>query len=225
MRTLIYLDESGDLGFSMDKPYQQGGSSRMLSIGAICLPEHKGKYLQRIVRAIYQKRKRTLKHELKSVSLNKADKELFLKLTAKLLQDHPDIQLYTITVFKEQVSERFRRDPNVLYNYMVKRLLLDVICQSEYVDFMPDRRSERVNTKWNMGEYLNQMIQEASIERDIINKNCVVSPMDSSKHLELQFIDFYTGLIWAMYEYKEPTMRTFIERHQLVNYKLFFPNP
>ncbi|MBW3010579.1 DUF3800 domain-containing protein, partial [Acinetobacter baumannii] len=49
MRTFIYLDESGDLGWNMEKPYQKGGSSRMLTLAAICLPENKVKYVQRIV--------------------------------------------------------------------------------------------------------------------------------------------------------------------------------
>ena len=84
MRTFIYLDESGDLGWNMRDPYQQGGSSRMLTLAAICIPDHKAKYVQRIVKALYVKRKRPLKNELKSVDLNSADKDLFLQLTAKL---------------------------------------------------------------------------------------------------------------------------------------------
>ncbi len=223
MRTLIYLDESGDLGFCLDKPYQKGGSSRMLSLAAICIPEHKAKYVQRIVRAIYQKRKRPLKNELKSVDLNTADKALFLQLTTKLLSEHPDIQIRSITVHKRYVDKRFHKDPNVLYNYMVKLLLLKPICQAPYVDFMPDRRSERVNTKWNMAEYLNQMIYEASIEQVVVNKSCRVSPMDSAKCLELQFIDFYAGLVWAMYEFEDVKLRQFMSQNRLTNHKLFFP--
>lgn len=222
MRTLIYLDESGDLGFSLDKPYQKGGSSRMLTLSAVCLPEHKVKYIERIIRSIYQKRKRPLKNELKSVDLNTADKKLFLQLTHKLLADHNDIQLLSITVNKAQVSPRLKNDPNVLYNYMVKLLLLKTICQFEYVDFMPDRRSERLNAKWNMGEYLNQMIQELSVEQPIINKSCQVTPMDSAKSLALQFIDFYAGLIWAKYEFNDDRMDDFLNQNKLINHKLFF---
>lgn len=222
MRTLIYLDESGDLGFTLDKPYQKGGSSRMLTLSALCVPEGKLKYIQRIVRAIYQRRKRPLKHELKSVDLNTADKALFLRLVHKLLLEHQDITIRCITVNKAKVSERFIKDPNVLYNYMVKLLLLKIICQSEYVDFMPDRRSERINAKWNMGEYLNQMIHEASLEHHIINKSCVMTPMDSAKCLELQFIDFFAGLVWARYEFFDDKMGQFMANNRLTNYKLFF---
>ncbi|HHB1533850.1 TPA: DUF3800 domain-containing protein [Acinetobacter baumannii] len=181
MRTFIYLDESGDLGWNMEKPYQKGGSSRMLTLAAICLPENKVKYVQRIVRALYEKRKRPLKNELKSVDLNLKDKEIFVKLTAKLIKDHPDIQLRSITANKEFVNARFKNDPNAFYNYMVKLLLLGTICKHKYVDFMPDRRSERVSLKWNMGEYLKQMVLECGIENQIVNQSCNIMPMDSSK--------------------------------------------
>lgn len=111
MRTFIYLDESGDLGWNMTAPYQHGGSSRMLTLAAICMPESKTKYVQRIVKALYKKRKRPLKNELKSVDLNSADKDLFLKLTAKMLTEHPDIQIRSITVNKNYVSNRFKKRP------------------------------------------------------------------------------------------------------------------
>lgn len=223
MRTFIYLDESGDLGWNMDEPYQKGGSSRMLTLAAICMPEEKSKYIQRIVRALYAKRKRPLKNELKSVDLNLKDKELFLTLTTKLLSEHKDIQLRSITVHKEYVNARMKKDPNVLYNYMIKCLLLKTICNSQYVDFMPDRRSEKVNTKWNMGEYLNQMIHEHSIENNVINQSCNVAPMDSSKCLELQFIDFYAGLVWSAYEFSDKKARKFMAECRNTNHKLFFP--
>lgn len=223
MRTFIYLDESGDLGWNMHDPYQHGGSSRMLTLAAICLPEVKVKYIQRIVRALYEKRKRPLKNELKSVDLNTADKELFLKLVTKLLAEHKDIQLRSITVHKEYVNKKMQADPNVLYNYMIKCLLLKPICTAKFVDFMPDRRSEKVNTKWNMREYLNQMILEYSLEHEVDNQCCNVVPMDSSKCLELQFIDFYAGLVWSAYEFNDIKARLFMAGARVTNHKLFFP--
>lgn len=223
-RIVIYLDESGDLGWSMDRPYKRGGSSRMLTLAAVCLPIEKVKYLQRIVRAIYKKRKRPLSNELKSVYLNHTDKELFLRLTLKLLKEHEDIKLGSITVRKEGVSTRLKQDPNTLYNYMAKCLLLKSLCRTKYVDFIPDRRSEKINIKWNIGEYLQQMLSEESINQGFINQSCNVTPMDSSNCLELQFIDFYVGLVWARYEFQEKRLDAFMAEAQIVNKKLFFIN-
>ncbi len=223
MRTFIYLDESGDLGWNMHDPYQKGGSSRMLTLAAICMPESKSKYVQRIVKALYVKRKRPLKNELKSVDLNLRDKEIFVNLTSKLLKEHSDIQLRSITVHKEYVNKRFQNDPNAFYNYMVKLLLLGTICKSKYVDFMPDRRSERVSLRWNMDQYLKQMVLEHSIDHEINNQSCNVIPMDSSKCLELQFIDFYAGLVWSAYEFNDTKARKFMSENRNTNHRLFFP--
>jgi len=198
----------------------------MLTLAAVCIPEGKQVHLQRIVRSLYTKRKRPLKNELKSVDLNSKDKDLFLALTSKMLNAHKDIKIMSITVHKASIDYRnnkFSGDPNVFYNYLTKLLLLKTICQSTYVDFMPDRRSERVNAKWNMGEYLTQMVYEASFEHQIKNKSCSITPMDSSKCIELQFIDFYAGMVWSMYEFQDQKMRKFMSSNRLTNHKLFFP--
>ncbi|WMN84132.1 DUF3800 domain-containing protein [Vibrio parahaemolyticus] len=40
--TNIYLDESGDLGWTFDSPYRRGGSSRYLTIASLIVsPEKK----------------------------------------------------------------------------------------------------------------------------------------------------------------------------------------
>ncbi len=222
MRTLIYMDESGDLGWTFTHPYQKGGSSRYVTLAAVCVPEGKEVHIQRIVRTLYKKRKRPLSKELKSVDINHADKALFLRLTGAMLKQHPDISLRSITVSKAHVHHN-RRDQNQLYNYATKLLLLKTLCQTEYVDFIPDRRCERVNAKWNMAEYLNQMIYEASLKHQICNRACTVTPMDSSKEIALQFIDFYAGLVWACYEFGDSRAGHFMSCNRVTNYKLFFP--
>ncbi len=226
MRTLIYLDESGDLGWLFDKPYRYGGSSRMLTISAVCLPQNKVALLKRIVKSLYIKRKRPLKNELKYINLNTADKQLFVQQLENLLHKHQDITLHSITINKQAVANRLRKDPNILYNYMVKSLLLQVICENKQVDFIPDRRSERVNSKWNMDEYLQQMIQEAFIEQKFqsnhINQSCHITPMDSAKSMELQFIDFYTGLVWAMYEFSDTKLENLEKHKNVIHHYLFF---
>ncbi len=195
----------------------------MLTLAAVCLPEGKEKHLERIVRALYMKRKRPLSNELKSVDLNKADKELFMKLTSKLLIEHRDIHIRSMTVSKQYVKKEFQNDPNRFYNYMVRLLLLKTICQCTHVDFMPDRRNERVSARWNLGEYIKQMVYDASFRHDIKNQSCNVTPMDSSKCLSLQFIDFYAGLVWSKYEYQHPGMASFMTSNRVSNFRLFFP--
>ena len=55
MNTTIYLDESGDLGFSFALPYRSGGSSRYLTIGSLCVPTAIKHAPKRLVRDLYDK--------------------------------------------------------------------------------------------------------------------------------------------------------------------------
>ncbi len=200
MRYLIYLDESGDLGFNFTQPFKKGGSSRFLTLSAILLPEDKVKHLERIVRNIYKQRKRNTNNELKSFMLSSKELAHFVIQLTKLAQ-HSNIHFYSISINKQRTKKTLRSDPNTLYNYAVKKMLLEPISRYEYVDFMPDSRSEKTNTRWNMNEYLQQMLMELEIENGIVNKKCNITPMDSKNNLALQFVDYYASLVWTSHEF------------------------
>lgn len=221
MRTLIYLDESGDLGWTFDKPYQQGGSSRKLSITAIVIPEHKIKLITRIVSAMYRKRNRPFSHELKSVDLSSKERENFVSSIIKLKQENPDIKFYSITISKCRVKKSLRQHPNNLYNYMIKKMLLQELCRNKHIDFVPDARCEKVLDGWSLAHYLKQMVIEESLLIDVENETLNVTAMESAKSKELQFVDFYTGLIWAKYEFKSTVIDAFLDMEGVQDTKLF----
>lgn len=218
----IYLDESGDLGWTFTFPYGKGGSSRMLTIACVICPKDKIKYLNRIVTGFYKARKRPFNNELKSFDLSSKEKEQFIKQIIKLYQDHPDIHLLSITVNKRRVKNKLRNDPNALYNYMVKTMLLDRLCSHRHIDFMPDSRCEKVNVGWNLEIYLKQMIAECSQINDIENETINVKPFDSRVTKELQFIDFYAGPVWSKYEFKDTRIDQYLNIATPSNQLMFF---
>ncbi|MEM8585020.1 MAG: hypothetical protein AAGF87_12155 [Bacteroidota bacterium] len=57
MTTLIYQDESGDLGWTFDNPNRHGRSSRYLTIAFVTVPESKKQQLWRLVKRVYEKYK------------------------------------------------------------------------------------------------------------------------------------------------------------------------
>jgi hypothetical protein len=59
----VYLDESGDLGWTFDKPYRHGGSSRYLTISVLIVPKDLSHLPKRILKKSINK-KRSL-HPLK----------------------------------------------------------------------------------------------------------------------------------------------------------------
>ena len=50
----VYLDESGDLGWKFDKPYQNGGSSRFFTIACIFTHERDKNRPNRVMKKYMQ---------------------------------------------------------------------------------------------------------------------------------------------------------------------------
>ncbi|MBF4492001.1 DUF3800 domain-containing protein [Flavobacterium sp. MR2016-29] len=51
----IYIDESGDLGWKMEKPNRYGGSSKFITITGFIISKDEEKYISRFISDIYKK--------------------------------------------------------------------------------------------------------------------------------------------------------------------------
>lgn len=196
--TTIYLDESGDLGWKFDSPYQQGGSSRYLTLAAAVVPDGLECHLRRVVRGFYKQRGRSPRNELKSVQLSRKERAIFARKATELDQQFFGLRFLSITVRKEQVNPPFREHPNGLYNYMTKLLLLGEFARHDQVHFIPDARSIRVELRLALDDYLRT-------ELAILNSSTrlVTTPMESKNSLELQFCDILASTVWAYHEFDE----------------------
>ena len=66
----IFLDESGDLGWTFDKPNNSGGSSRFITIAGIVIDEAETKYIKRQIAHLYAKYNLTPKQEKKGANFS-----------------------------------------------------------------------------------------------------------------------------------------------------------
>src|SRR6266851_3280694 len=103
MTATIYLDESGDLGFEFAMPYRAGGSSRFLTIGALCVPPAKKHLPKRVVKELYEKFGWNTANEKKWADMSRSARTEFATRARDLCDKHPDIYLHAITVKKEKV--------------------------------------------------------------------------------------------------------------------------
>ncbi len=71
----LYLDESGDLSWTFDKPHRAGGSSRYLTIATLIVPKDLSHLPKKIVKEIYLDRKQSTAYELKGKDLSVAEKK------------------------------------------------------------------------------------------------------------------------------------------------------
>jgi hypothetical protein len=193
---LIYLDESGDLGWSLTRPYGRGGSSRHLTIGALVVPEHKNHLPSRIIRDLYTEHGWSTTGEKKWSDMPKKARAAFVTKALKLKQQHPDIRYHAIVVSKCKVQTHMQADPNLLYNYMIKLLLINEMKQHPAVTLVPDPRSIKVQSGNSMHDYLQLNLWYT----EKVPTKLTTLQQDSKKTLQLQFADMLCGVVQGHYE-------------------------
>ena len=150
----VYIDESSDLGFTFDKPYRIGGSSRYLTIAFLLVPKELSHLPKRVVKKLYKRKKHPTSKELKGPDLTSEDRIFLANKIADLLNNHPRIESFAITVYKKNVEDHIRRDANKLYNYMISLVLLDRIKELPEITFIPDERAIKVQSGNSLVDYL-----------------------------------------------------------------------
>jgi len=113
---IIFLDESGDLGWTFQQPYRHGGSSRFLTIAAICVPLQKQHIPARVIRDLYKDRGWHPSVEKKWTRMSNAERIAFATVARRMAYAHCDISLHAVVVNKERVMNHIRQDANKLYN-------------------------------------------------------------------------------------------------------------
>jgi len=217
MATNIYLDESGDLGWALDKPYRHGGSSLFMTIAFVACPSEKKHLLSRIVKDVYIRTKTDPKTELKGSALKTEDKKFFAEKVRKLVSMNPDIVIGAITVNKSKVQQHIREDGNKLYNYMIRLAVLPTIQGQPFVNLIRDNKSVKVKSGNSLIDYL-----QTTLWFDMDARTRIVDiPSDSKQVKNLIFIDWMNNLIWGKYEDNNDEPYNIL-RNVITSKKLFF---
>lgn len=215
--TIIFLDESGDLGWKFNRPYRRGGSSRYLTLAALCSPEEKKHLPKRLMRKLYKNFGWNPAIEKKWALLNQAEKTLFANKVRALCNANADIYLKSIVVDKTRVQTHIRTDSNKLYNYMIKLLLLDYMKVHSSVRFIPDPRSIKVESSNSLHDYLQtELWFTAKTQTKLIT-----TAIDSRDSLGIQFADMLSGIVQSRFEDNKTENYQIIAKHLTVK-TLFF---
>jgi hypothetical protein len=193
---IIFADESGDLGWTLDQPYRNGGSSRHLTVAAVCVPPNKRHLPKRVVRDLYKAYGWPTCTERKWVDMPATARTEFARAAVAMCTKHPDISLHAIIVDKCNVEEHIRKDSNKLYNYMVKVSLLDCLAKYDTATLVPDARSIKVESGNSLHDYLQM---ELWFTRKV--KTELTTHSLESKHcLGIQFADMLSGIVQCCVE-------------------------
>lgn len=192
----IYLDESGDLGWTFSAPYRQGGSSRFLTIAALVTPINKKHLPERVIRGLYTDRKWSTAKEKKWADMSGGARDDFVARAVKLHQQHTDISFFAMVVNKQNVQAHIRKDPNLLYNYMIKLLLVKEMAKHPDVLLVPDPRTIKLESGNSMHDYLQTNLWFTEGVPTVLT----TKPQDSKKTLALQFADMLSGVVQSHFE-------------------------
>jgi len=206
---IIFLDESGDLGWSFNAPYRRGGSSRYLTISAIAVSEKERHLPGRLVRNLYKKHSWDPKIEKKWVQMTYKERLSFAAQAKLLSEKNNSIRYLSITAFKPNVQEHIRRDPNTLYNYLIKLLLLDEMSKHVQVEFYPDPRNIKITSGDSLSDYLQT---ELFFTKNVATK-LITIPRDSASNKGVQFVDMLSGLVQQHYEDNNSKAFNLLRRH------------
>jgi hypothetical protein len=194
-----YLDESGDLGWNFQHPYQKGGSSRFLTIAAILVHKNDKHRPGRALDTFKKKLNVDPKSELKATDLTSQQRILFMDIFLhEASKAKQYLRIISKTVSKMNVQHpRFRTDSNTLYNYTTSLCLLDKIASFEKVDLFADSRVTKVDARLSFNQYL-----VTKLAGDM-NSSCDfnVHHVNSQHSQEVQCADILTNIIWRSYEF------------------------
>lgn len=214
----IYVDESGDLGWTFDPPYGHRGSSRFLTIFAVIVPASKCHLIDRVVRDMYRASRWTTVKERKWIDASEPSRLHFARQAASLLCRHTDISYHAAVVYKPNVALHLRAEPHILYNYMLKLILVGELREHTEVHLVPDNRSVKVASGNSLHEYLQSALWFEAESRTVLR----TTASDSAHCRGLQFADFMAGAVNAYFEHEK---RQYLETEglEVAIRKLYFP--
>ena len=182
----IYLDESGDLGF-------RGKGSTYFILTCVKIQDERTNLLFKRIpkdvrqRSLAKKTKKT--SELKFSNSSVLIRERFLSRVAKL-----DIEIYSLIVNKEYTQQKLKDNLPVLYSYLIKILLENVITPNNKIHICIDRCMSS-SQRSNFENYINtEFLYKFNKvpELTILHEN-------SNSNEALQVIDFICGAFGYKY--------------------------
>jgi hypothetical protein len=177
---ILYLDESGDLGFGQ-------GSTMYFIMGFLAVEDE-----QELSREIRKVKKRTgLSGQVELKAYHSDDPMRFKVL--EVIADC-EVEIHTISVYKPRVYDHLRTNTNVLYNYTAKWLLVPFLeeRQFEHIRIVVDLRITRQSRGMRFDDYIRaELWGERGIQTALEFHH-----LDSAHSYGLQAVDFVTHALF-----------------------------
>lgn len=196
MSAYIFMDESGDLGFSK-------GSSKWFLFTIVIVSDKR--VLERVIRKVWKplKKKHQRLGELHAYHANPVTRRRVLNG----IREIDDLKVLTIILNKQKVYVDLQNQKNYLYNYTANILLerlheTGIIEYGQDIHLCIDRKDTKERLRENFLGYLSRSMDERLEERMGERRNdtfhaCLEASHDNKS---LQAVDFVSWAIFRKYE-------------------------
>jgi hypothetical protein len=207
---LAYLDECGDMGWKLDQPYQDGGSSRYFVIAITVGINNQHRRFGKIVDKLHKQQKWTSAQEKKWATIRAPSaKKSFCQFLAVELATNQETKVLVAVLNKEKVSpflSEAKGRSHVLYAAMVADLLAQKLPDVKSLSYCPDELNESYRVLESILAY--KLIFQK--KRDLLLKRV---DYKSEMQRGLDCADLIAGAVWEAYERGNREFLDIIENH------------
>lgn len=211
MTYYIFFDESGDLGWKLNRPYKQGGSSTYFTIAYLLIPKDKVKLISRFIKKFHKDRGGIHK-EIKGARIRK-NKAISLsrRILNEIILINEDITIGAITVDKKTCPEPIvnTKKDHILYDFMIRKGITKKIIDMSDVEIIPDKKSVPSVSLNSCSDILKSDLwlkYKSEVEISYV-------PQESHNVPSLMFIDWVANFIWRKYENNSPEPYDILRPH------------
>lgn len=211
--TLIFFDESGDLGWILDKPYRDGGSSRYFTIAGVSGKNNSHLKIGKAIRKLHKEQKWTSKNEKKWANIGSQPKVKFANIAVDLVKNNTDIEIFVAYLDKNKFPEHIRSgNHHLIYSWMVSEFICNNLKTTNYISLCPDSLNEGFGN---------------TVFEDLIKKyfwfdeklDNSVKRVNYNSHFNdgLAFCDFIAGAVQDHLENKKSDPFNIIKNHIIIS--------
>jgi len=182
----IYLDESGELGFSK-------ASSRYFTITLLVCDPKAEQELQRVIKKIRQKKLKKKLKESPEIKWNNSSDWIKDKVFEKL--KNIKFEIFTIILDKSKVYNYLRGEKHRLYNYLTQLIITECSMDGK-TKLVVDRSKNKRSLRDDFDQYIRGKVKDRCEDMEISHE-------DSKNNGVLQTLDFVSGAIFNKYGFEK----------------------
>lgn len=206
INALSYLDECGDLGWKLERDYQDHGSSRFFVIGMVVGINNAHRRFTKIIERWHKAQNFTSKHEKKWTSSSNEARKKFLELLNFELENNKDLKAIAIVFEKSKLPKALEESKDkkgfshFIYacgsSTMIDKTIYDKNIQT--FSYCPDELNESYKILDEIIKFKILFTNKRSVKLNRVSAN---KAMTSG----LNCADMVSGAIWEAYENKNST--------------------